>query len=156
TVFIRRSFGDDRVYKAALEEYFTQLLVKRFNLEWYFEGGRTRTGKLRPPKYGLLAYVANAVRSGRAEDALLVPVSITYARLLVVGAVAAELLRAPMRPARLIWLACYARSQRSRAGTVYARFGEPLSLRETLAAAGDPDLADPETAPAVPGAEPPS
>lgn len=156
TVFIRRSFGDDRVYKAALEEYFTQLLVKRFNLEWYFEGGRTRTGKLRPPKYGLLAYVANAVRSGRAEDALLVPVSITYERLAEVGAVAAEQQGAPKRPEGLKWLAGYARAQRTRAGTVYVRFGEPLSLRETLAAAGDPDLADPETAPADPGAEPPS
>src|SRR5699024_5320492 len=123
--------------------YFTQLLVKRFNLEWYFEGGRTRTGKLRPPKYGLLAYVANAVRSGRAEDALLVPVSITYERLAEVGAVAAEQQGAPKRPEGLKWLAGYARAQRTRAGTVYVRFGEPLSLRETLAAAGDPDLADP-------------
>ena len=53
-VFIRRSFGDDEVYKLAVREYFAFLLAKRFNLEWYMEGGRSRTGKLRPPRYGLL------------------------------------------------------------------------------------------------------
>ena len=60
-VFIRRSFGDDEVYKLAVREYFGYLLAKRFNLEWYMEGGRSRTGKLRPPRYGLLAYVVEAV-----------------------------------------------------------------------------------------------
>ena len=62
-VFIRRSFGDDEIYKAVVQEYFAFLLAKRFNLEWYFEGGRSRTGKIRSPRYGLLRYVA----AGRAE-----------------------------------------------------------------------------------------
>ena len=42
------------VYKFALRQYMAYLLRKRFNLEWYIEGGRSRTGKLRPPRYGLL------------------------------------------------------------------------------------------------------
>ena len=63
-VFIRRSFGDDEIYKLAVREYFGFLLSKRFNLEWYMEGGRSRTGKLRPPRYGLLANVAEAVERG--------------------------------------------------------------------------------------------
>src|SRR6516225_6996491 len=67
TIFIRRSFGDDDIYKLALREYLGYLLAKRFNLEWYMEGGRSRTGKLRPPRYGLLAYVAEAIARGRAE-----------------------------------------------------------------------------------------
>ena len=68
-VFIRRSFGDDEIYKAVVQEYFAFLLAKRFNLEWYFEGGRSRTGKIRPPRYGLLRYVAEAVaeRPGRGR-----------------------------------------------------------------------------------------
>ena len=80
-VFIRRSFGDDEVYKLAVREYFGYLLAKRFNLEWYMEGGRSRTGKLRPPRYGLLANVAEAIEQGRADDVYLVPVSITYDQL---------------------------------------------------------------------------
>ncbi|BDB59047.1 glycerol-3-phosphate acyltransferase [Rhodococcus sp. RDE2] len=151
TVFIRRSFADDDVYKAALEEYFAFLLSKRFNLEWYFEGGRTRTGKLRPPRYGLLSYVANAIRGGRVEDAMLVPVSITYEGLAEVAAVAAEQTGATKKPEGLGWLVRYARNQRKRAGNVYVRFGDPVSMRELLVSGGDPDL----TAPA-PAADPAS
>ncbi|MGS2808461.1 glycerol-3-phosphate 1-O-acyltransferase [Nocardia sp. MW-W600-9] len=138
TVFIRRSFGDDEVYKAVVEEYFAYLLAKRFNMEWYFEGGRTRTGKLRPPRYGLLNYLAAAVRSRRVEDVLLVPVSITYERLNELGAIASEQSGGKKKPEGIGWLARYVRSQQHSAGRVYVRFGEPLSARERLGAHGDP------------------
>ncbi|MGQ4616768.1 glycerol-3-phosphate 1-O-acyltransferase [Nocardia sp. R7R-8] len=138
TVFIRRSFGDDEVYKAVVEEYFAYLLAKRFNLEWYFEGGRTRTGKLRPPRYGLLNYLAAAVRSNRIDDVMLIPVSITYERLNELGAIATEQEGGKKKPEGLTWLARYIRSQQHSAGHVYVRFGEPLSARDRLAAHGDP------------------
>ncbi|MET7767946.1 glycerol-3-phosphate 1-O-acyltransferase [Nocardia sp. NPDC005366] len=138
TIFIRRSFGDDEVYKAVVEEYFAYLLAKRFNLEWYFEGGRTRTGKLRPPRYGLLNYLAAAVRADRIDDVMLVPVSITYERLNELGAIATEQAGGKKKPEGLAWLARYVRSQQHSAGHVYVRFGAPLSARERLAAYGDP------------------
>src|SRR5207237_298613 len=67
-VFIRRSIKDNPVYKLTLREYVGYLVRKRFNLEWYIEGGRTRTGKLRPPRLGLLAYLVEAVMEGAADD----------------------------------------------------------------------------------------
>lgn len=138
TVFIRRSFGDDEVYKAVVEEYLGYLLAKRFNLEWYFEGGRTRTGKLRPPRHGLLNNVANAVRRNRIEDVMLVPVSITYERLNELGAIASEQSGGKKKPEGLAWMARYVRNQQHSAGHVYVRFGSPLSARDRLAAHGDP------------------
>src|SRR5499427_6111211 len=135
-VFIRRSFGGDEIYKLALREYLGFLLAKRFNLEWYMEGGRSRTGNLRPPRYGLLAYVAEAVARGRAEDAWLVPVAITYDQLREVSAMAAEQAGAAKKPEGLGWLAGYARGQLARIGTVQVRFGEPISLRAALPASG--------------------
>ena len=51
-VIIRREFRDDHVYRATLKAYLSHLMVQRQNLEWYIEGGRTRTGKLRPPRLG--------------------------------------------------------------------------------------------------------
>jgi glycerol-3-phosphate O-acyltransferase len=135
-VFIRRSFGDDEIYKLALREYLGFLLAKRFNLEWYMEGGRSRTGKLRPPRYGLLAYVAEAVAHGRAEDACLVPVAITYDQLREVSAMAAEQAGATKRAEGLGWLAAYARGQLARIGTVHVRFAEPISLRSALPPGG--------------------
>ncbi|MFI6171264.1 glycerol-3-phosphate 1-O-acyltransferase [Nocardia sp. NPDC051052] len=147
TVFIRRSFGDDEVYKAVVEEYFAYLLAKRFNLEWYFEGGRSRTGKLRPPRYGLLNYLAAAVRADRVEDVMLVPVSITYERLNELGAISTEQAGGKKKPEGLAWLARYVRSQQHSAGHVYVRFGEPLSARDRLAAHGDPLTTPPLTIP---------
>ena len=141
-VFIRRSSGDDEVYKLALREYLGYLLAKRFNLEWYMEGGRSRTGKLRPPRYGLLAYVADAIARGRADDAYLVPVAITYDQLPEATAMAAEQGGAAKKAEGLGWLASYARGQLTRAGTVYICFAEPLSVAGALgpgARDADPD-----------------
>src|SRR5215472_7695926 len=139
-VFIRRSFGGDEIYKLALREYLGYLLAKRFNLEWYMEGGRSRTGKLRPPRYGLLAYVAEAIARGRAADAYLVPVAITYDQLREVSAMAAEQGGAAKKPEGLGWLASYARGQLTKIGTVHICYAEPLSVRDALAGQnGDPD-----------------
>jgi glycerol-3-phosphate O-acyltransferase len=135
-VFIRRSFGDDEIYKLALREYLGYLLAKRFNLEWYMEGGRSRTGKLRPPRYGLLAYVADAVGRSLAEDAYLVPVAITYDQLREVSAMAAEQGGTAKKSEGLSWLASYAKGQLARIGTVHVRFAEPLSLREAMDTGG--------------------
>src|SRR3954447_19894116 len=138
-VFIRRAFGDDGVYKLAVREYFAFLLAKRFNLEWYMEGGRSRTGKLRPPRHGLLRYVADAVERGRVEDVFVVPVSITYDQLREVSLMAAEQRGAAKRGEGLSWLATYAREQVSTPlGTVHVSFAEPLSLAAALEAGADP------------------
>ncbi|WP_206340349.1 glycerol-3-phosphate 1-O-acyltransferase [Blastococcus litoris] len=142
-VFIRRSFGDDQVYKLAVREYFAFLLSKRFNLEWYMEGGRSRTGKLRPPRHGLLRYVADAVERRRVDDVLLVPVAITYDQLREVSLMAAEQGGAAKRGEGLSWLASYAREQVSTPlGTVHVAFAEPLSLAAALAAGADPSDPD--------------
>src|SRR4051794_37908818 len=142
-VFIRRSFGDDEVYKLAVREYFGYLLAKRFNLEWYMEGGRSRTGKLRPPRHGLLRFVADAVERKRVEDVYLVPVSITYDQLREVSGMAAEQGGAAKRGEGLSWMASYIREQvRTPLGTVHVGFAEPLSLAAALHGGADP--ADPD------------
>ncbi len=140
-VFIRRSFGDDEVYKLAVRQYFGFLLAKRFNLEWYMEGGRSRTGKLRPPRYGLLANVAEAIDQGRTDDVYLVPVSITYDQLREVSAMAAEQIGVPKKGEGVAWLARYARAQLAPLGSAYVRFAEPISLRDALAGGLDRRLA---------------
>lgn len=136
-IFIRRSFGDDQVYKLAVREYFGHLVAKRFNLEWYIEGGRSRTGKLRPPRYGLLHYLVRALQDGDGGDVTLVPVSITYEQLQEVAAMAAEQGGGAKSAEGLGWLAGYLRAQRRNVGTARVRFGVPLSLRRALVDAGE-------------------
>lgn len=134
-ILIRRSFQDDEVYKLVVREYLAWLAAQKLNLEWYMEGGRSRTGKLRPPRYGLLSYLAAAVESGGADDMLLVPVSTTYDQMHEVARMAAEEAGTAKAKEGLAWLAGYARMQQKWIGNAYVRFGEPLSLREALARA---------------------
>ena len=63
-IFIRRSTGDDPLYKYVLKEYVGYVLEKRFNLSWSIEGTRSRTGKMLPPRLGLLSYAADAYLQG--------------------------------------------------------------------------------------------
>ncbi|HEY2224789.1 glycerol-3-phosphate 1-O-acyltransferase [Actinomycetospora sp.] len=136
-VFIRRTSGDDPVYRLALREYIAHLVSKRFNLEWYVEGGRSRTGKLRRPRMGLLSYLTGALDDGRAPDVTLVPTSLVYDRMYEVDAMAAEQGGAEKSAEGLGWLARYVRGQVRNSGTARVRFGEPFSLKAALAEAGE-------------------
>jgi glycerol-3-phosphate O-acyltransferase len=138
-VFIRRSIRDNAVYKFALREYMGYLVRKRFNLEWYIEGGRTRTGKLRPPRLGLLAYLVEAFRDGAVDDVYLVPVSIVYDQLFEVGEMAKEERGASKRRENLSFLVEYARAQGRGLGKANVRFAAPLSLRAALEDGADGD-----------------
>jgi len=134
-VFIRRSIRDNDVYKFVLRHYLGYLVEKRFNLEWYLEGGRSRTGKLRPPRFGLFAYLVEAFRRGRAHDIALVPVSIVYDQLYEVAGMTREAHGAAKQKENVRFLIGYARAQGRRFGAIHVRFGQPLSLRDALRAA---------------------
>ncbi len=137
-IFIRRSSRDDPVYPAMLRLYLGFLLRQHANLEWYFEGGRTRTGKLRPPRMGVLRYLVDAFRANgdESDDTYLVPVSIVYDQQHEVSALSREESGGTKAPESLTWLYRFARAQGRRRGRVHVRFGPPLSLREALADAG--------------------
>ncbi|BCB82876.1 lysophospholipid acyltransferase [Phytohabitans suffuscus] len=132
-VYIRRSTRDQPVYKLALRAYIGQLIRNRRNLSWSIEGGRTRTGKLRPPTYGIVRYVVDAIEATPDAEALIVPVSIVYEQLHEVGAMTAEARGARKRPEDARWLINFARLQANRLGRAYLDFGEPVPLRERMA-----------------------
>ena len=96
--------GTTPVYTYVLREYIDYLVEKRFSLQCYVEGGRSRTGKLLPPRFGLLAYVADAYRRGRSDDVVLVPVSIAYDQLQDVARVRRESRAASKRRESIGWL----------------------------------------------------
>ncbi|HEY3652282.1 MAG TPA: lysophospholipid acyltransferase [Streptosporangiaceae bacterium] len=134
-VHIRRSTSDAPVYRLALRAYIGQLVANRANLIWSIEGGRSRTGKLRPPRYGLLRYVVDAVQAVDAPEALVVPVSIVYDQLPTheVSLMVSEARGLGKQPENLRWLLGYAQGLRHRLGRVYVDLGQPLRLRERLA-----------------------
>jgi len=132
-VYIRRSTRELPVYKLALRAYIGQLIRNRANLSWSIEGGRTRTGKLRPPTYGIVRYVVDAIEATPDTEALIVPVSIVYEQLHEVGLMTAEARGGRKRPEDVRWLVNFARLQANRLGRAYLDFGEPMPIRERLA-----------------------
>jgi len=134
--FIRRTFKDDPVYKHVLSHYIDYLIEKRFPLEWYIEGGRSRSGKLLPPRYGLLANVVDAYRRGKSEDVYLVPVSIAYDQIQGLGSYVDEQRGGEKQAESFGWFLGMVRQMRRRYGRIHLAFGEPVSLRRQLGEPG--------------------
>ncbi len=130
--FIRRDFKDDDAYKFVLRRYIDYLLEKRFPLEWYIEGGRSRTGKLRPPRFGLLAYVVDTYMRQLVDDVVFIPVSIAYDQISDISAYAAEQQGGGKERESGTWLVRTIRGLRRKYGAVYLRFGVPMSLAQQV------------------------
>lgn len=131
-LYIRRATRDKPVYRFALRSYLAHLVRAGRNLTWSLEGGRSRTGKLRPPRYGALKYVVDAVRDRDDSDVMMVPVSVVYDQLPEVEAMTEEALGGSKRPEGLGWLLEFARGQESRSTVVHIDFGEPIDMRARL------------------------
>ena len=138
-IFIRRNIGDDPLYKYVLREYVGYIVEKRFNLSWSIEGTRSRTGKMLPPKLGLMAYVADAYLDGRSEDILLQPVSISFDQLHETAEYAAYARGGEKTPEGVGWLYNFIKAQGERNyGKIYVRFPEAVSMRQYLGAPHGP------------------
>lgn len=81
-MWIRRSFGNDPLYNTVVQAYIDTLLQEGFNFECFIEGGRSRTGKLLGPKFGILSFIVDSVLSGRVQDTIICPVSTQYDKVI--------------------------------------------------------------------------
>ncbi|MBX7431360.1 glycerol-3-phosphate 1-O-acyltransferase [Mycobacterium sp. Y57] len=143
-IFIRRKL-DDPLYKFVLRQFVGYIVEKRFNLSWSIEGTRSRTGKMLPPKLGLLAYVADAYLDGRSDDILLQPVSISFDQLHETAEYAAYARGGEKTPEGLSWLYNYIKAQGERNyGKIYVRFPEAVSMRQYLGDPHGPMATDPD------------
>lgn len=142
-IFIRRNVAGDPLYKYVLKEYVGYVVQKRFNLSWSIEGTRSRTGKMLPPKLGLLAYVADAYLAGRSDDILLQPVSISFDQLHEISEYADYARGGEKTPEGVSWLYNYIKAQGERSyGKIYVRFPEAVSMRQYLGEPGGPIATD--------------
>lgn len=139
-IFLRRSFQEDPVYKLVFRRYIDFLIRHRKPLSWSIEGTRSRTGKLSPPKLGLLNWVVESCHREQTTNVLLVPVSIAFDRIAEIDDYVALQSGQPKRKESLGWFFNYIFGMRQPYGKVYVRFGEPLAL-------------EPPPAPAPPGAK---
>ncbi|KAA8570929.1 hypothetical protein EYC84_000310 [Monilinia fructicola] len=108
-MWIRRSFGDDALYTTLVQSYIDTLLQGGYNFECFIEGGRSRTGKLLPPKF-----VLNMTKSFETEG--------------YVG----ELLGIPKKKENLADFLSASSVLSLKLGRVDVRFHEPWSLRDFI------------------------
>ncbi|KAJ5803083.1 uncharacterized protein N7503_005533 [Penicillium pulvis] len=131
-MWIRRSFGNDPLYHTVVQAYIDTLLKDGFNFECFIEGGRSRTGKLLSPKFGILSFIVDSVLSGRVEDTIICPVSTQYDKVIETESYISELLGQPKQKENLADLLSSSSVLSLKLGRVDVRFHEPWSLREFL------------------------
>ncbi|CAJ2512330.1 Uu.00g053450.m01.CDS01 [Anthostomella pinea] len=128
-MWIRRSFGNDTLYTTLVQAYIDTLLQGGYNFECFIEGGRSRTGKLLSPKFGILSFILDSLLSGRVEDAIICPVSTQYDKVIETEGYVTELLGVPKKKENLADFLKGSSVLSLKLGRVDVRFHEPWSLR---------------------------
>ncbi|HQN17757.1 MAG TPA: 1-acyl-sn-glycerol-3-phosphate acyltransferase [Syntrophobacteraceae bacterium] len=130
--FIRRSFKGLKFYAEVFSLYVKTLVQLGHNIEFFIEGGRSRTGKMVLPKLGLLAILIQAVEEGFCEDLVFVPTSICYDRIPEEESYLTEVSGGIKVQENIGQLVRARRFLKKRYGRVYVQFAEPLSLQQYL------------------------
>lgn len=131
--FLRRSFRDEPLFAAVFGEYLHQILRRGHPIEYFVEGGRSRTGRMLPPKTGLLGLTLESHLRDPGRPIVFVPVWIGYEQLLEADSYVAELAGAPKRRETLAGLLRALRElRRHHYGRVHLNVGEPIRLDRLL------------------------
>lgn len=130
--FIRRSFKNNQLYSAVMFEYIAKLVSMGIPIEYFIEGGRSRTGRLLKPKLGMLSMTIRGYLKRRSRPLAFIPVYIGYEKLLETKAYHAELLGEDKKSEALLSSLSSITRIRGNFGRVYANFGRPVFLDEVL------------------------
>ncbi len=130
--FIRRSFRGNALYTSVFKEYLFSILSRNTPLEYFIEGGRSRTGRLLPPKTGMLAMTVHSHLRGRAKPIVFIPTYVGYERLME-GATYVGEMNGKAKESESIWGIIQTLKKIERIfGKVHVNFGEPVFLDDLL------------------------
>ena len=130
--FIRRSFKGNQLYSSVMFEYVAELVSKGVAIEYFVEGGRSRTGRLLKPKPGMVSMTIRGFLKYRKKPVVFVPVYIGYEKLLETKAYQAELSGEDKKSETFINSVRSILSIRGNFGKVADNFGRPIFLNEVL------------------------
>lgn len=130
--FLRRSFKGDPLYATVFAEYLHRMLAQGFPIEYFIEGGRSRNGRMLPPKAGLLAMTVQSFLRWHERPLVFVPIYLGYEKLPEGASFVGELSGQPKQRESLLGLLSAVRVLRRHFGKVYVNFGEPLPLADWL------------------------
>ncbi|WP_084257094.1 glycerol-3-phosphate 1-O-acyltransferase PlsB [Pasteurella testudinis] len=129
--FIRRTFSGNRLYSTVFRQYLSELFHRGYAVEFFIEGGRSRTGRLLAPKTGMLSMTLQALLEGHTRPISLVPVYVGYEHVLEVDTYAKEL-RGAAKEKENAGLVLRVIKKLRNMGKGYVNFGEPITLNTYL------------------------
>lgn len=129
--FIRRSFAGNKLYSAVFKEYLSQLFIKGYSVKFYTEGGRSRTGRLLPPKTGMLAMTLQAMLRGIDRPISIVPVYIGYEHVMEINTYLKELAGDDKKGESIFGIFKAIKNLKNY-GRGYLNFGDPISINQYL------------------------
>lgn len=130
--YIRRSFRGNALYTAVLREYMHTLITRNTPIEYFIEGGRSRSGRLLPPKMGMLAMTVHSQLRHTNKPVVFIPTYIGYERIMEGGTYVGELKGKPKESESLIGLLKVGRKIERIFGNVHLSFGTPLHLSDFM------------------------
>lgn len=149
--FIRRSFRDNQLYTAVFNAYMQALCSRGHPLEYFIEGGRSRTGRMLQPRTGMLAVTLNSYQQSSRLPIVFVPVYIGYEKVLEGRTYLGELRgRSKKKESFFDLIRLLASIRKQNFGQVWLNFGQPLALPDFLA---QQQAEPPGGQPAAPGRE---
>ena len=128
-IFIRRSFKDNQIYKAALRHYISCMIEHGDHLTWNIEGTRSRTGKIVYPQMGILKYIMEGEKVS-TRNIKYVPVSIVYDLIPDVKQMTEEGIGKEKKSEDVKGFINYFRKLGNEYGKAAIRFGEPVDASE--------------------------
>ncbi|MFH1154621.1 MAG: 1-acyl-sn-glycerol-3-phosphate acyltransferase [Pseudomonadota bacterium] len=130
--FLRRTFKGAVLYSRIFAAYIEKLLQEGFNIEFFIEGGRSRTGKLLAPKLGFLSMLLEAHRNRVCDDLLFIPIYVGYDRVLEEDAYLNEIEGGKKNPESLLQLIKARKFLKKKYGKVYIKFDQSISLNRYM------------------------
>jgi len=139
-VFVKRSFKGDRIFGVVFARYLQQLIREGYPVEFFIEGGRSRTGKVLSPKIGVLGMIMEAAARVRTRDfdVTFLPMNISYEQVAEEASYAREILGERKEAEGIGELMKAPAVLRHRYGRVFLRVGEPISASDELDALDAP------------------
>jgi glycerol-3-phosphate O-acyltransferase len=130
--FIRRSFRGSGLYPIVFMKYVDVMMNRGHPIEFFIEGGRSRTGRLLRPRTGMLTMTMRSFLRDTRRPVAYVPVYFGYDRLLEGESYIDELLGRPKQKESVGGLLRVLPQLRRELGHVHVAFGEPLLLDGVL------------------------
>jgi glycerol-3-phosphate O-acyltransferase len=130
--FIRRSFRGNALYTVVFMKYLAAIMARGHSIEYFIEGGRSRTGRLLQPKTGMLSMTVRTFLRDPARPIVFIPVYFGYERIVEGTTYIGELSGKPKEKESVFGIIRTLRRMRERFGQVHVNLGEPIKLAELL------------------------